>query len=45
MLELLSAYRDAVETIVNAPHGAIELFDFGDMFTAISRAVANLRGA
>ena len=44
VLELLSAYREAVETIVNAPHGSIELFDFGDMVSAIGRMVTNLRG-
>jgi hypothetical protein len=44
VLELLSAYREAVETIVNAPYGSMELFDMGDMISAIGRAVTNLKG-
>ncbi len=44
VLELLSAYREAIETIVNAPYGSIELFDLGDMISAIGRIVTNLKG-
>lgn len=44
VLELLSAYRDAIETIVNAPYGSMELFDLGDMISAIGRVVTNLKG-
>ncbi|MGI6238875.1 MAG: TetR/AcrR family transcriptional regulator [Christensenellales bacterium] len=44
VLELLSAYRETMETIVNAPYGSIELFDLGDMISAITSAVADLKG-
>ncbi len=44
VLSLLSAYRESVETIVNAPYGSMELFDLGDMISAIGRIVADLKG-
>lgn len=44
VLELLTAYRQAIETIVNAPFGSIDLFDLGDMLSAIGRIVMDLKG-
>jgi AcrR family transcriptional regulator len=45
ILEFLATYREAIETILNAPHGSMELFDFGDMISAVGRIVMDLKGA
>lgn len=42
ILELLTTYREAVEKLVNAPYGSIELFDMSDMLTSIGGIVAAL---
>lgn len=42
VLELLSAYREAVETLVNAPYGSMELFDASEMILSVSRIAAKL---
>jgi len=44
VLELLSAYRETIEIILNAPYGSMELFDLPDMLSAIGRVVADLKG-
>ena len=44
VLELLSAYRETIEGIVNAPYGSIVLFDFEEMFSAVGRAIQALSG-
>lgn len=45
VLEMLSAYRDAIETLLNAPYGSIDLFEVGDMVSAINRAMAAIENA
>ena len=44
VLELLGAYRESVELLVNAPYGSIDIFDMADMVSAITR-VANAQKA
>lgn len=45
VLEMLSAYRDTIETLLNAPYGSIDLFEVGDMVSAINRAMAAMENA
>lgn len=45
VLEMLGAYRESIEILVNAPYGSIDLFDMGDMVSAISRVVGALENA
>lgn len=44
ILDLLTAYREAVEKLVNAPYGSIELFDMSEMLTSIGGMVNSLKG-
>ena len=45
VLEMLGAYRENIELLVNAPYGSIDLFDVGDMVSAIGRVVGALENA
>lgn len=42
VLDMLSAYRDAIETLLNAPYGSIELFDLAEMVQAVTRIAEKL---
>ena len=45
VLEMLSAYRESIEQLVNAPYGSIDLFDVGDMVSAVRRVVDSMENA
>ena len=45
VLNLMSAYRDAIELTLNAPFGSIELFDPERMSTAFKSAINEYMGA
>lgn len=42
VLNMLTTYRDAIETLVNAPYGSIELFDMAEMVQAVTRIAEKL---
>ena len=42
MLELLNAYRDGAEILLDAPHGALNFFDVGKLITAWQAATAKI---
>lgn len=42
VLDMLTTYRDAIETLVNAPYGSIELFDLAEMVQAVTRIAEKL---
>ena len=42
VLDMLTTYRSAIETLVNAPYGSIELFDLAEMVQAVTRIAEKL---
>lgn len=42
MLDLLNAYREAVETLLGAPHGSISLFDVEQILSAIRQTAEQI---
>lgn len=42
VLEMLNTYREAVELMVNAPYGSIELFDLAEMLDSVTRIAERL---
>jgi AcrR family transcriptional regulator len=45
VLEMLNAYRESIELLVNAPYGSIVLFDVADMVSAVKRVVNSMESA
>ncbi len=45
VLQLLSAFREAIETLVNAPFGSVIIFDMAALVEAVTTIAANLNRA
>ena len=44
-MEMLNTYREAVELLVNAPYGSIQIFDLTEMVSSVSRIAERLSAA